>query len=308
MAFRQRQQIVRGWRVAAIAAIAALLAAAIVGSQGGASLAQEGEATPGTPAPIDFTQPVTLRPAEIRSGACADSGETISELGPLEKPEGEAEGQGGAIEAERSYTSVPITIQSLLDGETNIAILLSDSADVVVACGEIGGVVTEGGSLVLKLSEQNDSGFSGIAFLATGDGGTTGISLFLAGERTVAETRDRVAVATPAGALTPIPEPTPTAEPVQVVDIALLEWLIDLPQEIRAGQVNIVVTNEGAETHSLVIESGGAVVAQLPRPLEPGQSTILTVDLAPGEYTLYCPEGDGEHREKGMEGTLEVVP
>jgi hypothetical protein len=308
VAFRQRQQIIQGGRIAALAALAVLLLAGIAGSQSGASLAQEGEATPGTPAPIDFSQLVTLRPAEIRSGACTESGEAISTLEPLEKPEGEAEGQGGAIEAERSYTSVPITIQSLLDGETNISILLSDNSDIVVACGEIGGVVTEGGSLVLKLSEQNDSGFSGIAFLATGDGGTTGISLFLAGERSVAETRELVAIATPAEALTPIPEPTPTAEPVQVVDIALLEWLIDMPKEIRAGQVNLVVTNEGSEPHSLVIESGGAAVAQLPRPLAPGQSTILTVDLAPGEYTLYCPEGDGEHREKGMEGTLEVAP
>ncbi|MCC7021880.1 MAG: hypothetical protein IT338_03580 [Thermomicrobiales bacterium] len=308
MAVRQWQQAVRVWRVAAVLALAILLLAGIAASQGGASLAQEGEATPGTPAPIDFTQLVTLRPAEIRAGACTNPGETIAELEPLEKPEGEAEGQGGAIEAERSYTSVPITIQSLLESETNISILLSDSSDVVVACGEIGGVVTEGGSLVLKLSEQNDSGFSGIAFLGTGDGGTTGISLFLAGERTVAETRELAAVATPTEALTPIPEPTPTAEPVQVADIALLEWLIDMPQEIHAGQVNLVVTNEGAEPHSLVIESGGAAVAQLPRPLDPGQSTILSVDLAPGEYTLYCPEEDGEHREKGMEGTLEVEP
>ena len=76
--------------------------------------------------------------------------------------------------------------------------LLSDEAsETVIACGEIGGVVSEGGSLVVKLSERNGSGFTGIAFLAPGDPGTTGASVFLAGKRTVAETRELVAAATP---------------------------------------------------------------------------------------------------------------
>ena len=102
--------------------------------------------------------------------------------------------------------------------------------------------------------------------------------------------------------------PTPTAEPVQVVDLALLEWLIDLPAEIRAGQINFVITNEGTEPHSLIIESGGVVVAELPRPVNPGEATILAATLAPGEYLVYCPLEDGAHREEGMEATLTVVP
>jgi hypothetical protein len=187
-------------------------------------------------------------------------------------------------------------------------VLLSEEAsETVVACGEIGGVLGEGGSLVVKLSERNGSGFSGIAFLAPGDPGTTGASVFLAGERTVAETRELVAVATPEAALEPIPEPTPTAEPVQVVDLVLLEWLIDMPAEIRAGQVNFVVTNEGAEAHSVVIEGNG-LVFELPAPLDSGESSVLSAELPPGEYVVYCPVGDGEHREEGMEATLVVVP
>ena len=42
------------------------------------------------------------------------------------------------------------------------------------------------------------------------------------------------------------------------MDLALLEWLIDMPAEIRAGPVNFVVTNEGSEAHSLVIEGNGS--------------------------------------------------
>ena len=130
----------------------------------------------------------------------------------------------------------------------------------------------------------------------------------MACRRTVAETRELVAAATPETPLEPIPEPTPTAEPLQVVDLVLLEWLIDMPGETRAGPVNFVVTNDGSEAHSVVIESGGVVIAELPAPLDPSESTILTADLLPGEYVVYCPLGEGEHREAGMETTLLVVP
>jgi hypothetical protein len=287
-----------------------LLAASISGNRGGRSLAQEGEATPATPATpgaVNFGQVVGQRPAEVLSGSCDELGEPIVSITPLEFSEGEAEGQGAAIEAEGSYTTIPVPLESLLTGQTNITVFLSDEAsDIVVACGEIGGVRSEGGSLVIKLSERNGSGFSGIAFLTPGDPGTTGASVFLAGERTVAETRELIEAATPA-ALEPIAEPTPTAEPVQVVDLVLLEWLIDMPEETRAGAVNFVVTNEGSEQHSLVVEGNG-LVFELPEPLDSGESSILAAELPPGEYVVYCPVGEGEHREKGMEATLLVVP
>jgi hypothetical protein len=307
--------------VVVVIALCLLIGVSIVGNRGSHSLAQEGEATPATPAAaatpamaatpvtIDFGQLVAQRPMEVHAGSCDEPGETIATMTPLETPEGEAQGQGAAIEAESSYTTLPIPIESLLEGQTSISVLLSDAeADTVVACGEIGGVPDEGGSLVIKLSERNGSGFTGIAFLAAGDPGTTGASVFLAGQRTVAETRELAAAATPEAPLEPIPEPTPTAEPVQVVDLVLLEWLIDMPAETRAGPVNFVVTNEGSEAHSVVVESGDVVIAELPAPLDPGESTILSADLPPGEYVVYCPVGDGEHRAEGMETTLLVVP
>jgi hypothetical protein len=300
-----------GRPVLIVSILCLLVTASIGGNPNGRSLAQEMAATPAAPATpiaIDFDQLVAQRPAEVLSGSCDEPGETIASLTPLETAEGEAQGQGAAIEAESSYTTIPSPLESLLSGQTNITVLLSEEAsDIVVACGEIGGVLSEGGSLVVKLSERNDSGFSGIAFLAPGDPGTTGASLFLAGKRTVAETRELVAAATPEAALEPIPEPTPTAEPVQVVDLVLLEWLIDMPAEIRAGQVNFVVTNEGSEAHSVVIEGNG-LVFELLAPLDSGESSILSAELPPGEYVVYCPVGDGEHREKGMEATLVVVP
>lgn len=291
-----------------VVSMTVLLAISLTGGRGTLTLAQEGVATPATPVTIDFTQLVAERPVIIASGSCADSGEAIAELNPLAAPEGEAQGQGEAIEAERAYTSVPLAMDALLANAANISVLLSaEQPDVVVACGEIGGVISEGGSLVVKLSEQNDSGFSGIAYLAPEDSATTGASIFLAGELTVAETRELIAAATPETPLEPLPEPTPTAEPIQVVDLALLEWLIDIPETVRAGEINFVVTNEGSQAHSLVIEGQGLSFA-LPSPLGPDESTVLNATLPPGDYVVYCPLEDGQHRAEGMEGALTVEP
>lgn len=295
--------------------VLAMLTFSVVMGVPRSSLAQDVAATPGgspiASPTVDFTQPVAERPISILSGPCGSVGETIATLEPVNTPAGEAQGQGGAIEAALSYTEVPLSLSALLTGETNISAFFSAAdAQVVVACGEIGGVVSEGGSLVLKLSSQNDSGFSGIAYLAGGDSGTTGISTFLAGTLTVSETRELAAVASPAADLEPLPptpEPTPTAEPMQVADIALLEWLIDMPTELRAGQINFAVTNEGAEAHGLVIEGQG-LRFEIPTPLQPGNSTVLAATLPPGDYLVYCPVGEGEHQSKGMEGTLTIVP
>jgi hypothetical protein len=271
------------------------------------SLAQEGAATPATPVAIDFAQLVAQRPAELVSGACDAPGESIAALTPLETSSGEAQGQGAAIEAERSYTSIPIAIEAILAGQTSVRVFLSpDDLETDVACGEVGGVPSEGGSLVVKLSPRHDSGFTGIAFLAPEDVGATGVSVFLAGNRTVAETR--ALAATPEATPDPLIAPTPTAEPVQIVEVALLEWLIDMPAETRAGDINFVVTNEGTEPHGFVVESGGVAAAELNEPLDPGSSTVLSAVLGPGDYVVYCPVGDGEHRAEGMEATLTVVP
>jgi hypothetical protein len=269
-------------------------------------------ATPAASPVADFLRIVAERPVSILSGSCGSPGEPVADLSTVSVPEGEAQGQGTAVEAARSYTSVPLDIDALLASETNISAFLEADSDVVVACGDLGGVVSEGGSLVVKLAAWNDSGFSGIAFLGAEDGGTTGVSIFLAPPLTVAETRELAAVAldaTPEGLpeLEPTAIPTPTAEPVQVADVALLEWLIDMPAEVRAGEINFAVTNEGAEAHSLVIEGPGGTFS-LPEPLAPGASAVLNATLAPGDYVVYCPQGDGEHREEGMELTLTVVP
>ena len=71
-----------------------------------------------------------------------------------------------------------------------------------------------------------------------------------------------------------------------------------------AGEVTIHVVNNGAETHALEVENDDLNVEEETEEIAPGESADLTVDLADGEYEIYCPI-DG-HRSMGMEGTLVV--
>ena len=70
------------------------------------------------------------------------------------------------------------------------------------------------------------------------------------------------------------------------------------------GEVTFTITNDGSETHSFVFNISGQAT-EIPKPLAPGESTELTVDVpTSGFYEYYCPIGD--HQDQGMQGQLEV--
>ena len=75
---------------------------------------------------------------------------------------------------------------------------------------------------------------------------------------------------------------------------------------VKAGDVKIAYPNDGAQTHTLVVQnpSGDAVGAKLR--VAPGKETGGSYQLAPGTYTLYC-DITG-HREAGMQASLTVTP
>lgn len=64
------------------------------------------------------------------------------------------------------------------------------------------------------------------------------------------------------------------------------------------------MTNARAEEHDFEIEGQG-IEDVFEQNLQPGETQTLQVDLAPGEYTVYCPVGD--HRKQGMELALTVT-
>ena len=93
---------------------------------------------------------------------------------------------------------------------------------------------------------------------------------------------------------------TGTPVTMSLVDFALEPKTVQLD---AAGTYTFKVTNDGQTQHALEIEGNG--VEEETDTLSPGDSGEITVELAAGEYELYCPI-DG-HRANGMEGTLVVA-
>jgi plastocyanin len=101
-------------------------------------------------------------------------------------------------------------------------------------------------------------------------------------------------------------EASPSGTPVETVDVTETEFEIDPanPRISTPGPVAFRVRNSGSAPHNLEVE-GPNGEAELAEDLQPGQSATLRVDLSePGTYEWYCPVGD--HRERGMEGTVTV--
>jgi uncharacterized cupredoxin-like copper-binding protein len=73
---------------------------------------------------------------------------------------------------------------------------------------------------------------------------------------------------------------------------------------VKAGSVTIEAKNEGGTDHALEIEGNG-LEEQRTDTVGPNDSSLITVDLKPGTYTMYCPV-DG-HRGLGMKGTITVT-
>ena len=89
----------------------------------------------------------------------------------------------------------------------------------------------------------------------------------------------------------------------ETVDVALVNFEIQMPDTLQAGRTTFVVTNDGNVEHSFDMEGQGTEVA-LESPLQPGASDTISADLQSGSYTAYCPVGD--HRAQGMETQVYV--
>jgi hypothetical protein len=141
------------------------------------------------PTPSPTSEPLPPgRPLQILEGSCDPNalGEIVVELEDLRSPtDNQVTGQDGAIVAETSVTTVPLSLDELFaDDHAIVAFTKDDNGlDVTsVACTEVGGTINVAGELVIGLREQDESGFTGIAYLAASenDAAETDISVFLA--------------------------------------------------------------------------------------------------------------------------------
>jgi hypothetical protein len=126
-----------------------------------------------------------VHPVHVHSGTCATLGEVVVPLIDLVAPEGEFTGPESAVPVTLSENIVDIPLQEIIDGGHAINVHLSaDEIDTYIACGDIGGVITTdaGGrqEMMIGLAEQNDSGYSGTAWLGpSADDTQTEISVIL---------------------------------------------------------------------------------------------------------------------------------
>lgn len=100
-------------------------------------------------------------------------------------------------------------------------------------------------------------------------------------------------------------QPTAEEEPEATeVTVTMVDFQLELSETSFApGEYTFVAEQAGEEPHALTIEGPG-VSDTTPEISPGGGSEELTVTLEPGTYQLWCPVGD--HREDGMETTIEV--
>ncbi len=105
---------------------------------------------------------------------------------------------------------------------------------------------------------------------------------------------------------TPAPTPTPTPEPVpDTAAISLKDFKLDPDSlKVKAGTVTFVLKNEGRYTHDFRVEGQG-VDEKAPK-VGRGREREWQITLEPGSYQISCPISN--HADRGMTGTLEVVP
>lgn len=117
-------------------------------------------------------------PAHIHVGTCADIGDVVVPLSDVTPPEGDPVGATAAVPVKTSLTLADMHIEDMVASPHAINVHKSaEEMDVYIACGDIGGVfVTDAEDddteLRIGLTEQNNSGHSGVVWLGTeGDNG-----------------------------------------------------------------------------------------------------------------------------------------
>ncbi len=73
--------------------------------------------------------------------------------------------------------------------------------------------------------------------------------------------------------------------------------------EVRPGEIEFVVENDGNRVHAFAVETPDGI--ERTKDLEPGETETVTVNLPDGKYKMYDPLGD--YRARGVRGTVVVT-
>lgn len=144
---------------------------------------------------VELTRP-TGSIASVVPGRCGELNEPAVELGLVQPGQDEPVGIADAPVMGQGYALAPIPFATLIGEPHAIVVSGGEEGEGPVACGDIGGRLTENGALVIALEDTGQDGLSGIAVLAPAleDPATTGVSVFL-----------RTAVGLPEASASPVP-------------------------------------------------------------------------------------------------------
>lgn len=222
---------------------------------------------------------VAPHPSHIHEGTCDNLNPQpaypLNDVAPVS-----ADAPAGSVEV--AHSTVDVSLDELLASPH--ALNTHESAEnvsVYIACGDITGPVVDG-LLLIPLRQQNDSGYYGIAALASNDAGGTDVSVYIAPEATggaaatpAAETSTESEASTAAGAAD-----TATAEGVSITiaDFAFSPQTIEIPVGTTVTWTNNDVTQHTATAKDGTWDSG--ILGQ-------GDTFSFTFDTA-GTYDYIC--------------------
>jgi hypothetical protein len=144
--------------------------------------------------PVEVTRP-TGRSGQIVAGTCDDPGDLVADLGLVLTGQGATVGVANAESTSQAYASAAVPFDTLTASPHSI-IVRSEAGDVL-ACGEVGGSLTDTGSLVIALESSGDAHGVAVVAPALDAPDTTGVSIFMVD---FAAESTSPAAATPVGA------------------------------------------------------------------------------------------------------------
>lgn len=113
-------------------------------------------------------------PAHIHGGTCVELGDIVIPLNDVAEPTGDQVGNEMATSPRISVTDTEAPLSDITGAEHALNVHLSaDELGTYIACGEVGGTLTDDGTLAFRLHEVTDSGNQGVAWLSGADDGTT---------------------------------------------------------------------------------------------------------------------------------------
>jgi hypothetical protein len=140
------------------------------------------------PTQVELTRAVG-RLAQIFTGRCTERDSVAADLAIVQVGQGAAVGTTGTDPVAQGFGLAGVPFTTLV--ATSHAVVISEDVDAggaVVACGDIGGNLTDTGALVIALQVEGTGATTGIAVLAPAleDPGATGVSVFLSAEASAA--------------------------------------------------------------------------------------------------------------------------